>query len=287
MDTKSAPPKRSSNVSARRGTLILLVLVWTLLFNILINRQRPVEAFFGILDTISDEFVMGTLVAIVLGALILVVFSITKLYTQMIVNVYSFRILEDIVFSDVAAGRFRAALTRLIRLEDEPLPEQSCPQRPQFILLACGLNYFMSWVYVILFAEALFFVSWSAGVDLQVNNDTLMLLPTLALALPFSARAMAYVRYPYAQDYADFMPGALFVLLLVAGLGYQFGSPDQDFFLRRVYSNDVYLTQFVVNGVFLAFIPVFFESVFWLFELASLDEEVDEDEATDTGESQV
>jgi hypothetical protein len=163
-------------------------------------------------------------------------------------------------------------MIRLIRLDDEPHPEQSCPQRPHFILLSCGLNYFMSWVYVILFAEALFFVSWSAGVDLEVNNQTLLLLPTLALALPFSARVMAYLRYPYAQDYADFMPGALFVLLLVAGLGYLFGSPDQDFFLRRVYANDVYLSQFIANGVFLAFVPVFFEAVYWLFELALIDE---------------
>ena len=277
MDTKPEPSNRTSTTSARRGTLILLILLWTLAYNVLILGQRPGAAFFGILDTISDQFVMGTLVAIVLGVLILVVFSITKLYTQMIVNVYSFRILEDIVFSDVAAGRFRSAATRLVRLDDEPCPGQSCPQRPQFILLACGINYFMSWVYVILFAEALFFVSWSAGVDLEVNDDTLLLLPTLALALPFSARVMAYLRYPYAQDYADFMPGALFVLLLVAGLGYLFGSPDQDFFLRRVYSNDVYLTQFVVNGVFLAFVPVFFEIVFWLFELATLDE-TDKDE---------
>ena len=31
---------------------------------------------------------------------------------------------------------------------------------------------------------------------------------------------MAYLRYPYTQDYADFMPGAVFVLLLVAALGH-------------------------------------------------------------------
>ena len=41
---------------------------------------------------------------------------------------------------------------------------------------------------------------------------------------------MAYLRYPYTQDYADFMPGAVFVLLLVAALGYMFQSDDQQFF---------------------------------------------------------
>jgi len=148
-----------------------------------------------------------------------------------------------------------------------------------------GLIYAMSWIYVILFSEALFFVSWSAGVDLPVNEKNVLLLPTLALAIPFSARVMAYLRYPYAQDYADFMPGALFVLLLVAALGYLFGSPDQEFFLLRVTRNDSYLFSLLTNGVFLAFIPVFFELMFWMFELGRDAEAVEADSASDPATS--
>ena len=40
---------------------------------------------------------------------------------------------------------------------------------------------------------------------------------------------MAYFRYPYTQDYADFMPGAVFVLLLVGSLGVLFQSDDRRF----------------------------------------------------------
>lgn len=273
MDAESEPQERlRSNASSRRSALILLILIWTLLYNLLIKRQGIVESFFGILDTISDDYVMGAILAIALGALILAGFSITKLYTQMIANVYSFRILEDIVFSDLVAGRFRTAFSRLIQLQSQPCPDRSCPQRVSFLLFCCGLIYVMSWVYVVLFAEALFFVSWSAGVDLQTTNENLLMLPTLALAIPFSARVMAYLRYPYAQDYADIMPAALFVLTIVAALGYQHRSPDQEFFLVRVYSNPEYLSTFVANGAYLAFIPVFFESVFWLFELGRFDE---------------
>ena len=64
----------------------------------------------------------------------------------------------------------------------------------------------------------------------RLTLKNLQLLPTLALAIPFSARVMAYLRYPYAQDYADFMPGAVFVLLLVGTLGYVFHSDDQQSF---------------------------------------------------------
>lgn len=286
MSADSPPPNsRHSRTAGRRGALVLLILAWTFLYNVFVKQQSPGAAFFGILDTISDDFVMGTLVAVALGALILVVFSVTKLYTQMIANVYAFHILEDIVFRDLLAGRVRVAAGRLITLENQPLPRRSCPERIGFLMFCCGLIYAMSWVYVILFAEALFFVSWSAGVDLPVTDKNVLMLPTLALALPFSARVMAYLRYPYAQTYADFMPAALFVLLIVAALGYQFGSPDQEFFLLRVYRNEKFLGEFVANGVFLAFIPVFFEAVFWLFELGRIDEEDFAAESAKSGSS--
>ena len=89
----------------------------------------------------------------------------------------------------------------------------------------------------------------------------------MALAIPFSARVMAYLRYPYTQDYADFMPGAVFVLLLVASLGYLFESQDQQFFLERVLydaQHPEYRHMFLRNGLLLAFIPVFTEAVYWL-----------------------
>lgn len=250
-----------------RGTILSLIVVWTFCYNLLIKQQNPVAAFFGILDTISDDFVMGILLTVTVGALIVAVFGVTKLYTQMIANVFSFRILEDIVYSEFVTGKFRSGMSRIINLENQELPPRPVPRRISSLVFCFGLIYAMSWVYVVLFAEALFFVSWSAGVDLPVNEKNVLLLPTLALSIPFSARVMAYLRYPYAQDYADFMPGALFVLLLVATLGYLFGTKPA-YFLERVIEKPEYVHQLLTNGVFLAFIPVFFEGVFWLFELS-------------------
>ena len=111
-------------------------------------------------------------------------------------------------------------------------------------------------------------MSWSAGVDLPITQKNLLLLPTLSLAIPFSARVMAYLEYPYAQDSADFMPGAVFVLLVVLTLGYLFQSDDQKFFLTQVFATTEFLLPFLRNGVFLAFIPVFFEGAFWLLKLS-------------------
>lgn len=134
-------------------------------------------------------------------------------------------------------------------------------------LLALAFIDVLSWIYILLFSEALFFVAWSAGVNPEVNVNTMIQMPMLALAIPFSARVMAYLRYPYAQDYADFMPGAVFVLLVVAAIGYLFESDDQQFYLVRVFTNPELTAMFLRNAPFLAFIPVFFEASCWIFEL--------------------
>lgn len=270
--TEPEPPDpdgpKDPSVNRLRVTIIVLLLTWTYAYNVLIKEQGPVRGFFEILGTISDDFVMGTLITIAVGIGIVVVFSFTKLYTQIIANIYSFHILEDLIHEDLAKRQWRSFWSKLIRLEDQPLPESTCPKHVSTLLISFSLIYLMSWIYVVLFSEALFFVSWSAGVDLPITDQNLMLMPTLALAVPFSARVMAYFRYPYAQDYADFMPGAVFVLLLVAALGLLFQSDDQKFFLLQVWADRAYMIQFLKNGAFLAFIPVFFEGCFWIVELA-------------------
>ena len=268
MDNETPPKPRKRSANNLRIAIIVLVLAWTYVYNVLIKEQGVVSGFFGILDTISDDFVVGTLLTVGVGVGIVVVFSLTKLYTQIIANIHSFRIIEELIYEDLRKGHYRKFWSKLLNFEDQPDPGTACPQHVGTMLISFTLIYVMSWVYVALFSEALFFISWSAGVDLIIDTENLLLLPTLALAIPFSARVMAYLRYPYAQDYADFMPGAVFVLLLVAALGALFQSDDQQFFLVRVWEHNETILGFLKNGAFLAFIPVFFEGCFWVFELS-------------------
>ncbi len=251
-----------------RVSIMALILVWVFCYNLLIKEQSPWVAFFQILDTISDDFVMGATFTIAVGVGIVVVFSFTKLYTQVIANIYSFRIIENLIYVELRRSGLRVFLAKLLSLEDQPQPQTMCPKRVSSLIFSFSFIYVMSWIYVALFSEALFFVSWSAGVDLPINGDTLYYLPMLGLAIPFSARVMAYVRYPYAQDYADFIPAAVFVLLLVFSLGELHNSDDQKFFLPQVLKDPAFTLNFLRNGTFLAFIPVFFEGAFWLFELS-------------------
>ncbi len=258
---------QQTNHNRQRMAILLIIFAWTYLYNMLLKGLGPVRSFFAIVDTISDDFVMGAFLTIGIGVAIVFVYSFTKLYTQIIANIYSFRIIEDLLYTDLKEGRYATFFHKIIRFEEQPHPDATCPTRVSSLLFSFSFVYVMSWIYVVLFSEALFFVSWSAGVDLPIDQGNLLLLPTLALAIPFSARVMAFVRYPYAQDYADFMPGAVFVLLLVAALGTLFESEDQKFFLASVFGNPEYRLIFLRNGAFLAFVPVFFEACFWIYEL--------------------
>ena len=64
---------------------------------------------------------------------------------------------------------------------------------------------------------------------------------------------------------------SVFVLLLVFSLGSLHDSDDQKFFLPQIYESNALMLNFLRNGAFLAFIPVFFEGAFWLFELSRQD----------------
>lgn len=155
-----SPPKRVSRDSGRTGTVIGLLLLWTWLFNVLIKDQGPVAASFGIIDTLSEDVVMGSLITVVVGLGIVIVFTATKLYTQLISTAGSFRTLEAIVEEEVTHGSVRSFAVRLLHFHEEPAPAQVCPRHAASMLVGFSLLYSLSWIYVVLFSEALFFVSW-------------------------------------------------------------------------------------------------------------------------------
>jgi len=265
LDTAEAAEAARRHRSAIIGQTIIAALIgWAYLYNVVMKEHGWFEGLFQIIDTLTEDLVTNSVVTVVVGFGILLVFTATKLYTQIISNAYSFRILEKLTIEDFPHKRFKRLGHRLLNFQNEPEPETVYPLRPASVLIAFSTLYLMSWLYLVLFSEALFFVSWSAGVDLPLTEHNLQLLPTLALAIPFSARVMAYLRYPYTQDYADFMPGAVFVLLLVASLGYLFDSQDQKFFLLQIWDEDAYFHTFLQNGLLLAFIPVFTEALYWM-----------------------
>ena len=62
-----------------------LTLGWLFVYNLVVNEMSPVLAFFKILDGIND-LVIGMLTVVTIGVGIVVVFTLTNLFTQTITN---------------------------------------------------------------------------------------------------------------------------------------------------------------------------------------------------------
>ena len=129
--------------------------------------------------------------------------------------------------------------------------------------------------------------------ELPFYPESMKIIPLFAIAVPFTARLMAYVKYPYAQDYASFIPGILFVVvLLLAFAGWMGG--DFQFLMEEIYKAEeigyfargALFWKFLKDGIMIAFYPVFGEVVFYYLmyqdvqkEIGELEEEeyIDED----------
>ncbi|MEX0818958.1 MAG: hypothetical protein WD070_05175, partial [Pirellulaceae bacterium] len=60
-------PSRVRNPAALRTTTVVVIVAWTYLYNVLIKEQGTVRSFFQILDTISDDFITGTILTVGIG----------------------------------------------------------------------------------------------------------------------------------------------------------------------------------------------------------------------------
>jgi hypothetical protein len=146
-------------------------------------------------------------------------------------------------------------------------------------------HYLIAWFYLVVFSECLYFAAWSAGVYLDLYPESLSIIPMFAIAVPFTARLMAYFNYPYAEDYASFIPGILFVVVLLLAFVAWMNGPFQ-FFIEDIYNAEsegyfergALFWKFLRDGLEIAFYPLFGEVVFFylLYQDVRRDEEAEE-----------
>ena len=105
---------------------------------------------------------------------------------------------------------------------------------------------------------------------------------TFAIAVPFTARLMAYLDYPYADDYASFIPGILFVVVLLLAFVGMMGGNFQFFVTDASTRSEVgYFAEgalfwkFLKDGCLIAFYPVFGEVIFFYLQYQDLKREDD------------
>lgn len=273
--------------SAAKSTLYVsmgVTLVWLYAYNIVVNDMSVVLAFFKVLDGIND-LVIGMLSVIVIGIGIVSVFTITNLFTQTMTNLYSLRIMEDLIREHLFHGEWKEFLGKMIHFNDQPKPITPFPRYVSSALMVFSYHYIVSWFYLVVFSECLYFAAWSAGVYLELFPETMSIIPMFAVAIPFTARLMAYFRYPYVDDYASFIPGILFVVVLLLAFVAYMDGPFQ-FLLVDIHERESLpffakgslFWKFLKDGVMIAFYPVFGEVVFFYLLYQDLQKEVSDPE---------
>ena len=81
------------------GQVVLaLLILWSLLYNVLIKKQHLFEAFFGIIDTLTEDLFMRAGYGLFTAICIIVITFLSQRYTQMLANNSFFRQME-IVFT--------------------------------------------------------------------------------------------------------------------------------------------------------------------------------------------
>lgn len=258
--------------SSATATLMVglgVTMVWLFAYNIVSHKMPPLLAFFKILDGIND-LILGMLAVVVIGLGIVVVFTLTNLFTQTITNLYSMRIMEDLIRAHLFKGEWRTFIVKLIHFNEQPSPPTPFPRYVSSAMLVFAYHYLISWFYLVVFSECLYFAAWSAGVYLDLYPETMNIIPMFAIAVPFTARLMAYFKYPYVEEYASFIPGILFVVVLLLAFVTYMGGNFQ-FLLEDIWKREqagffeagTLFWKFMKDGLTIAFYPVLGEVVFF------------------------
>ena len=275
----SETEKKEALLKSANATLMVslsVVLVWLYVYNLVVHKMNPVLGFFKILDGIND-LVLGMVTVVIIGVGIVFVFTITNLFTQTITNLYSVRLLEDLVRAHLMKGEYKTFFRGLLTFNDLPKPDSPFPRYTSSALVVFAYHYIISWFYLVVFSECLWFAAWSAGVYLDLYPSTMGIVPIFAIAVPFTARLMAYFDYPYADDYAAFIPGILFVVVLLLAFVAYMGGPFQ-YFVQDIYNRSepgffkqgALFWKFLKDGLMIAFYPVFGEVVFFYLQYQKL-----------------
>lgn len=265
---------------------LTITLLWLYAYNLIVHHMNPVLAFFKVLDGIND-LVTGMLGVVAIGVGVIVVFTATVLFTQTITNLYSMRLMEDLIRDYALKGKWRKLIHGLVHFGDLPKPVTPFPRHTSSAIMVFTYHYVIAWFYLVVFTECLYFAAWSAGVYLDLYPSTMHIVPMFAIAVPFTARLMAYLDYPYADAYASFIPGILFVVVLLLAFVGMMGGNFQ-FFVQDAasrsevgyFAKGALFWKFLKDGCLIAFYPVFGEVIFFYLqyqELKRADDEIEDE----------
>ena len=241
-----------------------LICVWLLFYNILIFGMGPVPAFFGLLDTVNS-LLIDSLALVLLGCIIASLFMFVDVCVQVISDPASFHkidILYKRLFAKGKRARFLSSLLTLRKVKTR----QDLPSNAGEAAAGLALLYSFSFLFIFIFSEALFFITRGSGFNVAITPLIEILIPTIAIAIPLSARLLSVIGYPKAEEYSELLPGSFFTVLLISLVAIASSMNPYSFIFETFKSGQG--SSFLATAAYLAFIPVFLEAIRWHMESA-------------------
>ena len=278
------------------GQVVLgLLILWSLLYNVLIKKQHLFEAFFGIIDTLTEDLFMRAGYGLFTAICIVTITFLSQRYAQMLANNSFFRQMEIIFTSEtedkkqflskehqkspqnqentqVQEKELANQSSILVKiLEAEQVPALNCnyPLSGRNALASLAILYIFHVFFLFILSEPIALLVRLNATDILINGVFVTNVAVMSLSLPLSVRILSAIGYTGTQQLANLIPLISVLCILFVSLPIAFDNMDASF-LESVYNQNAFWNIFVREILLLAFIPTFLEGILWMLQIFAL-----------------
>lgn len=249
------PP--SKNTAAQ--VIIVFLLGWIFAFNIFMKQQDLVDAFFQLINTVSEDLVMGAGSGLIAVLLFCVCTVFGNVMAQFLSRRDFFGCLDTILVSGKGVGE---CLSQLMHLEGADQNKQVVPSSVVGIIFSLSFTYACGLLSISVLSQP-FWAYASSASDVQ-GVVLFTLVPMLTV------RLLTLVGYRYGTRLANSIIFFVLILLLI-DIGEVLNLLSLGL---SCYPSDIYLQKLYLHDMTLyAFLPVLLESLAWLILLFSTEED--------------
>lgn len=293
------------------GQVVLgLLILWSLLYNILIKKQHLFEAFFGIIDTLTEDLFMRAGYGLFTAIVIVFVAFLSQRYAQMLASNSFFRQMEIILTSEMEdnnQGRIltengtkivsktknssktekntkteQATKTEELEVEDQSSIFTKIVNAEQLTTPNCnyplsGRNALVSlailYIFHVLF---LFILSEPIALLVRLNATDVLINGVFVTNVAVMSLSLPLsVRILSAVGYTDTKQIANIIpfisVICMLFVSLPIAFDNMDAsFLESVYNQSAFWNIFIREILLLAFIPTFLEGILWMLQIFAL-----------------
>ena len=240
--------------------ILIFILGWTFFFNITIKELHFIDAFFKLIDTISEDMIMGAgggiFVALLWGTLMV----LGIFFTQTLSLTDGFARFDSILHT---SDSVKTLGSRLINISKEPSQAHTYPSTAAGVMLSLSMIYASGLISVFMLAQILFLIF-----EVSINNIQQIVLFSLAPVMAF--RSMSLLKYPFTVVLVPFF-SIVFGLILFIDTGIFWLGEDTHFSL---FPTDKSIQKsYIYSAILYSFLLVLLEGLSWLVALFSSGED--------------